>query len=201
MAGLPLLRADGHAVLRVSPTYEELSAFFRMVTGRVLAAYATPEELGEMVAVHGLPGESWNGIEAEEALMAALAEVRRAGMAEECHRTEVFPRGTVLDACDQLLGALGVHLPASGSERREDPARDRRGNKAAGTACLTVKGLTIIASLECETYRGRGRVTYAEQARPSGIARPHGTPEGEARWHSGISQERCGLSIPGSPVA
>ena len=26
----------------VSPTFEELSAFFRMVTGRVLAAYATP---------------------------------------------------------------------------------------------------------------------------------------------------------------
>jgi DNA-binding IclR family transcriptional regulator len=111
----PLLRADGHAVLRVSPTFEELSAFFRMVTGRVLAAYATPEELSEMVAVHGLPGESWNGIETEEGLMAALAEVRRAGMAEEeCGRTQVYSLAVpVLDAREQLLGALGIHLPAS----------------------------------------------------------------------------------------
>ncbi|HPU00249.1 MAG TPA: IclR family transcriptional regulator [Armatimonadota bacterium] len=124
----PLLRADGHAVVRVSPTYEELSAFFRMVTGRVLAAYATPEELGELLAVHGLPGESWNGIETEEALGAALAEVRRAGMAEEeCGRTQVYSLAVpVLDAREQLLGALGIHLPASRAtpEHREKIRRE-----------------------------------------------------------------------------
>ncbi|HOQ28811.1 MAG TPA: IclR family transcriptional regulator C-terminal domain-containing protein, partial [Armatimonadota bacterium] len=78
--------------------------------------------------VHGLPGESWNGIETEETLEAALAEVRRAGMAEEeCGRTQVYSLAVpVLDAREQLLGALGIHLPASRAtpEHREKIRRE-----------------------------------------------------------------------------
>jgi DNA-binding IclR family transcriptional regulator len=110
----PLLRAEGGAAVRVSPALESDGSPFRWVTGRVLAAYATPAELRTILQRHGLPGEAWEGIHTEEGLHRALAKVREAGMAEE-HSASAGVHAMavpVLDPHGFLLAALGLFVPA-----------------------------------------------------------------------------------------
>lgn len=116
-----LVRAEGHEVLRVSPALEERGVFWERVTGRVLAAYASPAELQEILCACGMPGAAWGGIETERSLEPALAAVRAAGCAQEMPSAlgVVALAAPVLDERRHLLGALGVYLPVTraGEER------------------------------------------------------------------------------------
>lgn len=110
----PVLRAEGQAVIRVSSSVEVGAPFFSLVTGRVLAAWASPEELAEILSAQGLPGETWDGIGDELALSAALDAVRLAGHAGQAEEDRGLASLSVpvLAPGGQLVAALGVHLPA-----------------------------------------------------------------------------------------
>lgn len=107
-----LARALGQQIVQVDSDRldGEHTRLWRTVTGRVLAAYATPDELAELVANAGFPGEDWDGIADSVGLDAALARIRELGYAEAHERTAASLSLPVLDG-DSLLGALGIHLP------------------------------------------------------------------------------------------
>lgn len=111
----PLLRADGHQVIRVSAAIENIGTFFEQVTGRVLAAYADPAELEAIRAVHALPGAGWKDVDTEEKLAQRLTEIRRQGYTEDLTSDDdVYALAVpVLDRGGALLAALGMYLPAA----------------------------------------------------------------------------------------
>jgi DNA-binding IclR family transcriptional regulator len=108
-----LLRAEGDAVVRVAGDVEEGGSLYDKVTGRVLAAYAAPDELSAIVAAQGLPGADWDGIADLDHLHAALQRVRQAALCEDRNeRTGVRALAVpVLDTTGRLLAALGLYLP------------------------------------------------------------------------------------------
>ncbi|MDD3927556.1 MAG: helix-turn-helix domain-containing protein [bacterium] len=116
-----VLRAASHQLLRVDPSAEKHNAMFEVVTGRVLAAFASPDELEVVIEVNGLPGKLWKGISDRETLIKELGLIREQRLDEEC----LTERGTaslcvpVLDAEGRILAAIGIHLPAfrAGEER------------------------------------------------------------------------------------
>jgi len=109
-------RVEGHSLVRVGAAVADgdRDRFWDLETGRVLAAFADEAELAAIVELHGLPGEAWDGIDSPEALDAALADLRSAGFAEEAagKREIVALAAPVIDPHGQLLGALGLYLPA-----------------------------------------------------------------------------------------
>jgi IclR family acetate operon transcriptional repressor len=111
----PLIRVEGHGVVRVSPSFDERQPFFGVVTGRVLAAFATTAELETILDVNGLPGAKWDGIDTREALDAALESIRREGLAEYHSETAsvIAVAVPVLDTQERLLGTLGMYSPGA----------------------------------------------------------------------------------------
>ena len=76
-----------------------------------------------MVAVHGQPGESWNGIETEEGLMR-----RSPRYAARAWRRSVTARRSIPSRCGARCArsaprGAGVHLPASGNPERREKIR------------------------------------------------------------------------------
>lgn len=110
----PLLRNEGNGLIRVSTTVEDTSNFFAMVTGQILAAYATPAELDAILTVHGYPGKHWHDITEMPQLQHALQEVRQTGYAESLTgNKEIYALAMpILDHEKQIIGALGCYLPA-----------------------------------------------------------------------------------------
>ncbi len=109
-----VLRATSYQLLRVDPSVEKHTAMFELVTGRVLAAFAIPEELEEIIRVNGLPGKLWKGIKDRETLIKELKIIRERGMDEE----RLAERGIasfsvpVMGEGGQILAAIGIHLPS-----------------------------------------------------------------------------------------
>lgn len=118
---LPVLRAEGQSVVRVATSVETGSGFWGMVTGRVLAAWADAQELGEIMDANGLPGEAWGGIETEPQLTEALGAVRQDGHAAQVEedRGVAALAVPVFEPGGRVLAALGVYLPSM----RANPAR------------------------------------------------------------------------------
>lgn len=110
----PVLRAEGQSVIRVGSNVEAGASFFSLVTGRVLAAWASAEELAEILRAQGYPGTSWDEIHDDGGLAVALNAVREAGHAaqDEADRGLASLAVPVLEPGGQLVAALGVHLPA-----------------------------------------------------------------------------------------
>ncbi len=114
----PVLRAEGQSVIRVGANVEVGASFFSLVTGRVLASWASAEELAEILEIQGYPGVSWDGIHDDATLAAALHATREAGHAAQDERDRGLASLAVpvLEPGGQLVAALGVHLPAMRAE-------------------------------------------------------------------------------------
>lgn len=102
-----------HAVQVSHATIEDLP-FFSRATGRALAAYATADELEQIIARHGMPGAQWDNITERAALQSALAKVREDGTC-----TVATPEYgliglacPVVDADGKAWGVLGLYAPA-----------------------------------------------------------------------------------------
>lgn len=109
----PVLRAEGQAVVRVATSVESVGDFWGMVTGRVLAAYASQEELTEIADANGLPGDAWDGIDSAARLVVALNDLRKAGYAAQVEEDRGLAALAVpvFEPGGQVLAALGVYLP------------------------------------------------------------------------------------------
>jgi DNA-binding IclR family transcriptional regulator len=132
----PLIRVEGHGVVRVSPSFDEKQPFFSVVTGRVLAAFASPAELEAILKINGLPGEEWDGIDTMEALSAALEVIRREGFAEDHPHSGVTALSVpVLDMQGRLLGALGMYSPVPHAAEDKLETIKSEMQRAAGRIC------------------------------------------------------------------
>lgn len=108
-----LARALGNQTVRVSTELMEGDSLniWRNVTGRILAAYANPDDLAQAFAQNGLPERHWLGLDNEAAVISALASIRQAAYCSEI-TGEVFALAVpVLDRRQQPLATLGVFLP------------------------------------------------------------------------------------------
>ncbi len=140
-------RADGTHAIRVDAEAVDSSSgvIWATVTGRVLAAWCSAAERGQVLALSGSPsGPVWPAGSA--GLDAALSAVRSAGYAEDDARGVTSFAVPVLAANGALLAALGTYLPTfrCSAERREVMLEVLR-RSAAGVAAV------MRASLEADS--------------------------------------------------
>ena len=107
-------REDSAQAIQVSHATIENLPFFSRATGRALAAYATAEELEQIVARHGLPGRHWDHIARRPVLRAALAAVQRQGVcvATTPEHGLIGLAAPVMGANGKAWGVLGLYAPA-----------------------------------------------------------------------------------------
>lgn len=91
------------------------------VTGKILAAYCSAQELPLLCQHYGLPNaDSWPGISDQQELLSALQAIRRQGVLGDFTPQVCSAAVPVLGSQQQLLGALGIHFP----QYRHQPAND-----------------------------------------------------------------------------
>lgn len=121
---VPLLQVEGGGAVRVDGALEDHDRLYELVTGRVLLAFARPDERREALARHGWPGPQWCGITDEGALERTLEAIRQAGYAEDLTSAgEVWAVASpVRDGDGGALAAIGLFMPAyrATSERRSE---------------------------------------------------------------------------------
>ncbi len=109
-----LARVDSTQPIQVAHTPMANRPFFARATGRMLAATAGNLERQQILEQNGMPGPLWDHIKTEEALTAALTELREQGWCQTGSRRE----GLVGLACPvygpdhNAWGALGLYAPA-----------------------------------------------------------------------------------------
>lgn len=108
-----LARVQGAQMVSVNTEAQERNSrgFWAYVTARVLAAWASPKELDEIVAREGYPGLAWAGIDTREALAGHLEAIRSQQYAQD-HTGQVSSLALAICAGEGVLGVLGLHLPS-----------------------------------------------------------------------------------------
>jgi DNA-binding IclR family transcriptional regulator len=88
---------------------------FDASTGRVLLAYLSEQELDRVVEHWGMPGELWREVTDRTSLDAALAEIRRTGLALHRHSQGEFQTvaAPVPGPDRRPWAAIGIRMPAS----------------------------------------------------------------------------------------
>ena len=109
-----LCQVDPRKMVRVDAATLEERCLFARPTGRVLAAYASPEELTRVLAQYGMPGAEWDGISSRKALVTALEKIKHRGYELIAHDNSELAAFAVpvVDAHGVLLGSLGCYAPA-----------------------------------------------------------------------------------------
>ena len=109
-----LCQVDPRTMVRVDAATLEERCLFARPTGRVLAAYASPEELTRVLAQYGMPGAEWDGISSRKALVTALKKIKHRGYELIAHDNSELAAFAVpvVDAHGVLLGSLGCYAPA-----------------------------------------------------------------------------------------
>lgn len=85
--------------------------FYQTPTGRVMTAYAAPDEFAQIVARQGFPDAAWDGLADAAALRAAGDALRAAGECVILEREVVAVARPVLGKDGALVGALGFYAP------------------------------------------------------------------------------------------
>ena len=108
-----LARCESNRAVRVESRDIPEANIYSVATGRVLAAYATADDLARIVSHNGLPGAHWDGIGTEAALRHALADLRRKGYCLDLpdHGETVAMAVPVFDPAGKLRAALGCYAP------------------------------------------------------------------------------------------
>jgi len=106
---------DGPQELTVRLDISERRSPYDASTGRVLLAYLPKAVQERVIDLRGLPGDEWSAITSRDALLAALDEIRGAGLALHLHvnqevQTLAVP---VLGPDERAWAAIGVRMPAS----------------------------------------------------------------------------------------
>lgn len=97
---------------------------FDATTGRVLLAHLSAAELERVVEHWGMPGELWREVSDRASLGAALAEIRRTGLALQRHSQEEIQTvaAPVMGPDGRPWAAIGIRMPAS---RFQDGQREQ----------------------------------------------------------------------------
>jgi DNA-binding IclR family transcriptional regulator len=99
--------------IQVAPEAMRPDNIYTLATGRILTAYANPEQLARIVARHGQPGSRWSSARGAAGLERARVEIRKRGYELIRQKTTgvVMFACPVLDDENSLLGALGCYAP------------------------------------------------------------------------------------------
>jgi len=110
---VPLWQVEGRQAVRVDSASAETRGVFALPTGRVLAAFATPEDLDLLLERSGLPGADWDRILTRPRLEAALARIRARGYEAITPDDREFASFAVpvRNDRDQVIGSLGCYAP------------------------------------------------------------------------------------------
>lgn len=98
----------------VKVVFERTSSvnIYDATTGRVLAAYAEPEELERIIERYGLPGEYWDNIKDIGSLKKALSVIRDQGHVLMPKWDELISFAIpVLNEEGKLIGSVGCYAP------------------------------------------------------------------------------------------
>ena len=113
-----LFDASGHRLITVNPRFAGRTSFFDYLTARVLAAYASEDELTLILERNELPKGAWEGVGTIEELKAALCKLRRRGYADKRTDDLAAVAAPVLDSDGRILASIGVYLPASRATKK-----------------------------------------------------------------------------------
>jgi len=107
-----LSRVQSSQIIKIEPDRES-AKFYTLPTGRVLAAYAAPEELEAIIKANGWPGKLWNNISNQAAMEAARRSIiNKGGCVINPDGNQIAGMATpVLDSKGGLIGAMGVYAP------------------------------------------------------------------------------------------
>lgn len=133
-------RVDGTQAIQVSHATIEERPFFSVATGRLLAAYASDEELHQIIARHGMPGSHWDGITTPAALTKALEAIRKQGFCQTNtpKDTLIGLASPIFKSEDRIWGVLGLYAPSF----RCPPKRRIQLRNAMKTFAVTLKDVS-----------------------------------------------------------
>ncbi len=103
-------RSMPNQLVSVNQNAIQTGKLYQCATGRLLTAYATPEERAEIVRRHGYPGELWDNLNDETEFNRALEAVRSAGFYAIRHK-ELAGWGFPVMKRNGILGAVGCYVP------------------------------------------------------------------------------------------
>ncbi len=106
-----LARIEASQAIQVRQALIQNERFYSTPTGRVMTAYASPDEFAQIIARQGFPGASWGGIDDEADLRAAGEDIRTAGESVIVERQVVAFARPVLGQNGEFIGALGCYAP------------------------------------------------------------------------------------------
>ncbi|HMR17740.1 MAG TPA: IclR family transcriptional regulator C-terminal domain-containing protein [Sphingobacterium sp.] len=115
---LSVLKNNSRRTLHNKTFIQELQAnprneinVYQTATGKLLLAYLEPVDRNAFIKTYGLPGEMWEGVDSEHALIAELQKINKAGYA--IHYTEANIVGIAMPIFNKkkVVAGLGVYLP------------------------------------------------------------------------------------------
>lgn len=107
-----LMRQQGTAQIVVETgSAEQDHLAYRLVTTRIMLAFARTKEVDLFVRLNGLPGPEWGRIANRDALDSKLMELRKAGYCAEKGGDIFAAAFPILDRDGMMLGAIGIYLP------------------------------------------------------------------------------------------
>lgn len=109
---IALAKAHSAQIIKIEPEKESVD-LYTLPTGRVLAAYASPEELKTIVKLNGWPGKSWNNISNPANMEAALCALKKEGgcVINPDSNQIASMAAPVLNSKGKLIGAIGAYVP------------------------------------------------------------------------------------------
>jgi len=107
-----VLQTDGSRDIQVRGSFSSTGDPYATATGRLLLAHMSESEFRSFIAVRGLPDETiWPEAHSEEALHAALEQIRTEGRAIR-HTKEIVGLAFPVIASGKIRCSLGCFLPA-----------------------------------------------------------------------------------------
>ena len=103
---------EANREIKISQATINSDSIFKTPTGRILAAFAAPAALEQVIERHGLPGQIWDGMESREELEKSLAKIRKEGRCVVFEPEVIGLALPVYGRDGSFVGAIGCYAPA-----------------------------------------------------------------------------------------
>ena len=102
--------SDPEQAVTVNQSVFRSGRMYDTPTGRVLMAYASGEELKEILSRQGMPGDAWEGVYDAESFVLALEGIRVEGMSV-IRGADIVAWAVPVMSRERVLGAMGCYAP------------------------------------------------------------------------------------------
>jgi IclR family transcriptional regulator, acetate operon repressor len=104
--------SEAERQITVNSRFERRSSVYDAATGRILIAYAKPEEIQRIIEHHGEPGDSWPEAATIGEIPTAATRIRKKGIVVNRHRETISIAVPVLMENSEIAFAIGVSVPS-----------------------------------------------------------------------------------------